>query len=693
MTRRTEHLTIEGMHCANCVETIEKAVRGLKGVERCQVNFATGKASIIFDSSSISLTQVAERIRSLGYPVFLEESRSPAKAMEFVMLSAAIVLVVPVLLMMAGVEFPITWQLALGTTAQLVLGGPFYISTLRSLRHGAINMDFLVVLGTTTAYLFSTLTWYFDAPYPMYFETAVAILSFVRIGRYLEGRAKRHTSSAIRALVKLQPRKARVEREGSFIEVPASEIKLGERFQVRAGERIPVDGEVEEGISAVDESMLSGESLPVAKEPGSRLFAATINAQGVLTAKATSVGDQTVLAGIIRTVEQAQTSKAPVQRLADQIASVFVPTIIAIAVLTGAIWWALGDVTMALVSACAVLVIACPCALGLATPTVIAVATGIAARKGILIRDAAALERTCKLTHMILDKTGTLTEGKPRIESVELKGNLSREQALAIAAGIEQHSTHPLARAIVESAAGLTLPHALQVQETAGRGIVGVIDGISYRVGAWKGDSEGDKSLIALYRDQVPLAIFSVVDPIRSTSKKLVEGLQQHHIEPYLLTGDRESVAQFVGRELGIKQIVAEVLPTDKAAIVVELRGQSRCVGMVGDGINDAPALAAADVGFAIGAGSQAAIEAAPITLIGTDPLAVLRAIRLSELAMRTIRQNLFFAFIYNVLAIPFAAMGYLNPAIAGAAMALSSITVVLNALLLSRTVRLTRNF
>ncbi|HEX6734748.1 MAG TPA: heavy metal translocating P-type ATPase, partial [Azonexus sp.] len=470
----------------------------------------------------------------------------------------------------------------------------------------------------------------------------------------------------------------------------------GDIFLVRPGESVPVDGEVVDGASSIDEAMLTGESMPVGKAPGDRVFAATVNAQGALRCRATGVGEQTLLAGIIRLVGEAQGSKAPVQRLADQISGIFVPVVCAIALGTLAGWWWLaGDFAAALVNAVAVLVIACPCALGLATPTAIMVGTGQGARAGILVRNAEALERAEKIAVLALDKTGTLTQGAPAVTDVVARG-AARDEAVTLAAALEHHSEHPLARAIVAAAGGAALAPVADFRAEPGRGVTGTVDGRALRLGSpdWLGLADdaavrqlqgAGKTVVVLADGASILALIAVADALRPTSRTAVERLRGRGVRVVMLTGDNAATAAAIAAEAGVDEFRAGILPGDKAAAVAELRQGGAVVGMVGDGINDAPALAAADVGFAIGAGSDAAIEAADLTLIRSDLLAVADAIDLSAATLGKIRQNLFFAFIYNVLGIPLAALGLLNPVVAGAAMALSSVSVVSNSLLLKR--------
>jgi Cu+-exporting ATPase len=512
----------------------------------------------------------------------------------------------------------------------------------------------------------------------------------------LEARAKARTSEAIESLIRLQPKTARIERDGQWVDMPVEALMPGDLFLVRPGESVPVDGEVVDGESSVDEAMLTGESMPVGKHAGDKVFAATANGQGALRCRATGVGEHTLLAGIIRLVGEAQGSKAPVQRLADRISAIFVPVVCAIALVTLAGWWGYsGQFAEALVNAVAVLVIACPCALGLATPTAIMVGTGQGARAGILVKNAEALERAEKITVLALDKTGTLTNGRPQLTDI-VPRSMARDEALALAAALEQNSEHPLARAIVAANATVDGKKVANFKSIPGLGVEGEINGRRLRLGSpdWL-EIGADPAVIALQRagktvmvladgDSV-LALFAVADALRPTSKAAVRRLRERGIRVVMLTGDNAATAAAIAAEAGIDEFRAGILPGDKAAAVGELKAGGDLVAMVGDGINDAPALAAADVSFAIGAGSDAAVEAADLTLIRSDLSGVGDAIDLSAATLGKIRQNLFFAFIYNVLGIPLAALGWLNPVVAGAAMALSSVSVVSNSLLLKR--------
>jgi Cu+-exporting ATPase len=564
-------------------------------------------------------------------------------------------------------------------------------------------MDVLIALGTSMAWLYSAAVVIFGIDGHLYFEAATSVITLVFLGKLLESRARARASAAIEELLKLQPQTARVERGGTVVEVPVAQLNVGDVFIVRPGEALPVDGKVLEGASSVDESLLTGESLPVSKSAGSAVYAATINAQGLLRCAATGIGADTALAGIIRLVEEAQGSKAPIQRLADAISGIFVPVVVAIAAATFAGWWWYGGTfATALVPAVAVLVIACPCALGLATPTAIMVGSGAGARAGVLIKNAEALERAGRIDTLVLDKTGTLTLGKPAVTDVIPALGADDGELLQVAASLEAGSEHPLARAILGHARrrGITTGAVSGFHAVAGHGVQAVVDGEDALLGSPRyitdaGHNLKDaaverlqdegKTVVGVARGSRLLGLIAIADPLRATSPAAVAALQALGIEVIMLTGDNRRTAARIAREAGIARFEAELLPQDKARIIRELQQQGRRTGMIGDGVNDAPALAAAGVSFAIGTGSDVAIHAADVTLMRSDLLSAVDAVRLSRTTFRKIKQNLFFAFFYNVLGIPLAAAGLLNPVIAGAAMAMSSVSVVGNSLLLKR--------
>ena len=707
---------ISGMTCAACATRLEKVLNRLPSVS-ATVNFATETAQIRLPPGGVTEAELIAVIDGAGFVARPrgEGARAEEKARKAAEWRAerkrfliSLALTAPLLAQMpamffgsGGHEFIPRWvQWVLATPVQFWIGWRFYRGAWSALRGGGANMDVLVALGTSVAYGFSlVVTVLGRMDLHVYFEASATIITLVLMGKLLEARAKARTSEALEALVRLQPRTAWVERDGVLQEVPVGSLSPGDRFVVRAGDSVPVDGVVRGGHSALDESMLTGESLPVAKTEGDVVFAATVNSDGTLHCEATGVGSETMLASIIRLVEQAQGSKAPVQRLADQVAAVFVPVVVAIAVLTffGGWWWG-GSVTEALVNAVAVLVIACPCALGLATPTAIMVGTGLGANHGILVKNAEALERAQNLTVLAVDKTGTLTEGRPAVTDVVPADGFARDEVLGWAAALESASGHPLARAIVAAAGQVATAEG--VETVPGLGVRGMLGGRSVLVGspvflrnqgvdvpdgAVNALAAQGRTLVAVAVDGRLAGVIGVADPLRSTSAAAVARLQRAGISVVMLTGDHPATARAVAEAVGISRFEAGVLPADKAKAVQALAAEGHRVGMAGDGINDAPALAAADVSFAIGTGADVAVAAADITLMRGDLNGVADAVELSRATLAKIRQNLFFAFIYNVLGIPLAAFGFLNPVVAGAAMALSSVSVVSNSLLLKR--------
>ena len=716
----TVELALGGMTCAACAARIEKQLNKLPGVEAA-VNFAAERAHVRYAPGEVDVGRLITTIVKTGFTadVSTADTRADEKAKKFALyrdevrrfwISAALTLpLVAQMAFMFGANahddvIPRWWQLLLATPVQFWIGWRFYVGGFNAIRGGAGNMDVLVALGTSMAWAYSFVVTVADLHHQhVYFEASATVITLVLLGKILEARAKAKTSAAIEALARLQPQTARIERRSGesveLVDVPVATLIPGDVFVVRAGEAVPVDGEVIDGASSANESMLTGESLPVTKAGGDKVYAATINGDGLLRCRATGVGSHTLLAGIIRLVEEAQGSKAPVQRLADKVAAIFVPVVVAIALLTFVAWWALaGDFTQALVNAVAVLVIACPCALGLATPTAIMVGTGQGAKAGVLIRNAVALELAEKLKVLVVDKTGTLTEGRPVVTDVVAPGGGDAGTLLTLAASLEQGSTHPLAAAVVAKARaeGLALATPQNVVTSPGQGMAGDVDGRRVLAGsvAWIREQGGFAaeaeaiatsgcSVVAVMADGALIGLIGIADPLRGTSRAAVARLNRLGVEVVMLTGDNAGTAQAVAREAGIVRFDAEVLPGDKAAAVAKLKLDGTLVGMAGDGINDAPALAAADVSFAMAAGSDVAMQAADVTLMRDDLNGVADAISLSRATLAKIRQNLFFAFIYNVLGIPLAALGMLNPVIAGAAMAMSSVSVVSNSLLL----------
>ena len=717
---RVVEFSIGGMTCAACSVRLEKVLNRQPGMQ-ANVNLASERARVRLADGADEAAVVAAVARA-GFSAALVDSqtREREKAEKLRVyrsevrrfwISVALTLpLVGQMLFMFGehghmYELPRWLQLALATPVQFWIGWRFYDGAYKTLRGGGANMDVLVALGTSMAWGFSTVVTLFGLDQHVYYEAGAAVITLVLLGKLLEARAKARTSEAIESLIRLQPKTARIERDGQWMEMPVEALMPGDIFLVRPGESVPVDGEVIDGESSVNEAMLTGESMPVGKRADDKVFAATTNGQGALRCRATGVGEHTLLAGIIRLVGEAQGSKAPVQRLADRISAIFVPVVCVIALLTFIGWWGYsGEFAEALVNAVAVLVIACPCALGLATPTAIMVGTGQGARAGILVKNAEALELAERIKILALDKIGTLTCGRPQVTDVVPRG-LGRDEALRLAAALEQNSEHPLARAIVaESAAAqgqdlsatVNLKKVQNFKALPGHGIEGEIEGRLLRLGspAWLGVEadpvvcglqQAGKTVVALADGDRVLALLAIADALRPSSRAAVARLRQRGIRVVMLTGDNAATAAAIAAEAGIAEFLAGILPGDKAAAIAELKAGGALVAMVGDGINDAPALAAADVSFAIGAGSDAAIEAADLTLIRSDLLGVADAIDLSAATLGKIRQNLFFAFIYNVLGIPLAAAGLLNPVVAGAAMAMSSVSVVSNSLLLKR--------
>jgi Cu+-exporting ATPase len=706
-------LAISGMTCATCAGRVERALARVPGVRRAEVNLATETAMV--EGLALRPSALLGAVQDAGYDAALltgdaeqERTRAAADAArarrETWRVVASAVLTAPLLLPMAGVALPRWLALAFATPVQVVIGARFYVAAWKALRAGSGNMDLLVALGTSAAFFYSVFLVATGAPGHTYFEAAAVVITLVLLGKWLEGRAKRSTGAAIRALMALRPETARVERDGGEIEVPVAALSVGDVVVVRPGERLPGDGRVLSGASAVDESLLTGESLPVEKQPGDAVVGGAINGSGMLRIATTATGAQSTLARIIALVEGAQAKKAPVQHLVDRVAAVFVPVVLGCAVVAFLGWYLLaGSFAGGLVAAVAVLVIACPCSLGLATPAALMVGTGAAARAGILIRDAEALERAHGVDTVVLDKTGTVTEGRPSVTEIVPLG-IAEAELLALAAAAQGGSEHPLARAVLARAAGMALPALEAFQSQAGRGLTARVGGRRVAIGnralmqaegvalvledeAVRLEEAGRTVMFVAVLEPAPalLGLIAVMDTVKPTAAEAVRRLRAAGIETVLLTGDNARTAQSVARALGISRVLAEVLPEGKAAEVARLQAAGRRVAMVGDGVNDAPALAAADVGIAMGTGADVAKEAAGITLMRGDPLLVPDAIAISRATWRKIRQNLFWAFVYNVVGIPLAGLGLLSPMIAGGAMALSSVSVVSNALLLRR--------
>ena len=715
-------LAIEGMTCASCVGRVERALLKVSGVRSASVNLANERARVEV-LGAIDPAVLVQAVEAAGYHAQISSDERPdtdrAAARlrrERWALVAALLLAAPLVIPMFGDLLGLHWmlppwvQFLLATPVQFILGARFYVAGWKAVRAGAGNMDLLVAIGTSAGYGLSLYQWWAAQAGQMphlYFEASAVVIALVLLGKYLESRAKRQTSAAIRALEALRPDRAVRVIDGREEEVAIAALRLGDLVLVKPGERFPVDGEVVDGESQADEALISGESLPVAKAPGDTITGGAINGEGRLLVRTTALGGETVLARIIRLVEDAQAAKAPIQKLVDKVSQVFVPAVLVIALLTLAGWLFAGaSVETALINAVAVLVIACPCALGLATPAAIMAGTGVAARHGILIKDAEALEVAHAVTAVAFDKTGTLTSGKPRI--VHLQPTDGDEAALLHMAGaLQRGSEHPLARAVLERCEELavTPPDVSRSQSLTGRGIAGDLDGRSLALGnkrllddnglqpgelaqnaeAWESEGRTLSWLIETAPQRRVLGLFAFGDSLKDGAADAVAALNARHIRSHLITGDNRGSARVVADALQIGSVRAEVLPADKAATVAELKQGGAVVAMVGDGINDAPALAAADVGIAMGGGTDVAMHAAGITLMRGDPRLVPAALEISRRTYRKIQQNLFWAFIYNLVGIPLAAFGFLNPVVAGAAMALSSVSVVSNALLLKR--------
>ena len=720
-------LEVAGMTCASCVGRVERALKRVPGVVAAEVNLATERARVTAASGSVTAERLAAVVRAAGYeasPVAeagakAAEASAPGlrsrRELTHVVLAAALSL--PLLVGMIGHVVGVRWmlpgwvQLALATPVQFWLGWRFYVAGWKAARALSGNMDLLVALGTSAAWglsVYELLATPAGHAHALYFESSALIVTFILLGKWLEARAKGQTASAIRALMGLRPDTARLRRGGAEIEVPLAAVKVGDVVIVRPGERVPVDGRVLEGSGSVDESMLTGESLPVEKTAGSRVTGGSINADGLLAVETTAIGAETTLARIVRLVEGAQASKAPIQRLVDRVSAVFVPVVLGIALVTFIAWWAAtGNPAAALLNAVAVMVIACPCALGLATPTAIMVGTGAAARHGILIKDADALERAHAVTAVAFDKTGTLTEGRPELVGLVPATGASAAEVLRLAASLQGGSEHPLAGAVRRRAAadGVMPESAKDFRALAGRGVSAEAEGRSLILGSHRlleesGVETGPLEVRAreleaagrtvswlaeLAPDRGVLGLLAFGDAVKASARAAMDALRRRGIETVMLTGDGQGAARAAAASLGIEDVVAEVLPAGKAEAVAALRGRGKVVAMVGDGVNDAPALAAADVGIAMATGTDVAMSTAGITLMRGDPLLVPAALDVSRRTYAKIRQGLFWAFAYNVIGIPLASFGLLSPVVAGAAMALSSVSVVSNALLLRR--------
>jgi len=738
-------LKLRGMHCASCANSIETTTRAMNGVTKSNVNFATEQVTIDYDKQKTNPDAIQNAIASIGYEAVLpdhseegKDAEQKARLTESQNLTRKVwvggvigaILVFGSIPMMTGLDisFIPSWmhnrwlQLGLALPVQIWCGSSFYIGAWKAFKNHTATMDTLIALGTLAAFCYSltvTLNPNFFVSQGLnpevYYEVSVVVITLILLGKLFENRAKGETSEAIRKLMGLQPKTARVLRDGKESDIPIEDVQIGDVVLVRPGEKIPVDGDAIAGNSTVDESMITGESIPIEKKVGDRVIGATINKTGSLQIKASHIGKDTVLAQIVQLVQQAQGSKAPIQRLADRVTGWFVPVVISISIATFLLWFNItGNLTMATISAVGVLIIACPCALGLAAPTSIMVGTGKGAENGILIKDAGSLELAHKIQTIVLDKTGTVTEGKPTVTDffaltpspspMEERGE---RDLLQLVAAIERNSEHPLAEAVVEYAKqqGLDLPDVVEFEAIAGSGVQGKVGNSLVQVGTrlWMDELNidtnalhqyqdaweiGGKTVVLIAVDNVARGLIGIADKVKASSQSAVNALQRMKIEVVMLTGDNQATAEAIAREVGIKRVFAQVRPDQKAAKIQELQSEGKIVAMVGDGINDAPALAQANVGIAIGTGTDVAIAASDITLISGDLQGIVTAIQLSRATIRNIQQNLFFAFIYNVAGIPIAAgilfpfFGWLlSPIIAGGAMAFSSVSVVTNAL------------
>ena len=720
------NLSITGMHCAACVARIENTVKKLDGVDSVKVNLLTEKANVAVAEGGPTQEDIIQAITNIGFgvaelrdtgiPTIDTEAKQKHDAELKSLMTKVIIAACMAVPMMINMAFhrmgygaiPVWGEFLMATVAQFGPGLVFYKNAWAAVRSGALTMDVLIVMGTTAAYLFSTYNMIFRPDLGhvgIYFETSAWLVTFILLGRYLEARAKGRTSEAIEKLIGLQAHTAHVLRDGAFVDVPLDQVEHDDVLEVRSGEKVPVDGTVLSGASTVDESMLTGESMPVEKSVDSPVVGSTLNLTGTFTMKAEKIGGETVLAQIVKVVEQAQTSKAPVQRIADRVSAVFVPAIIAIAALVFVVWYFVmsSDIETALMNATAVLVIACPCALGLATPTSIMVGSGLSAEHGILFKDAASLEETGKVNAIIFDKTGTLTAGTLAVELAK-PVNASEVDLLNYVASLESKTSHPIGKALVRYATEFNgvISEVVNYEEVPGHGLQGNVNGALVQIGHSRWMTELGYDMAALM-DEIQASeaqgmavsvvaadgniagILGVADVVRQESIDVIKQLKDLGVEVWMLTGDNKRTAAHIGKLVGINHIMAEVLPQDKANKVAELKAQGKMVAMVGDGINDAPALATADVGIAIGSGTDIAMESADVVLMNASLSTLVSAFKASRKTMKNIKENLFWALIFNTLGIPLAGVGMLTPMIAGTAMAFSSFTVVSNSLRLKR--------